>query len=98
MAFPSAVRVIRYYPKGRRSPWAAVAVRKAVTPMTSPKSAGDCGADVYRMYATTARGVDRVLWDYNILDLTPYGRQEPCEDSPAGWPQAHNRPQTMGTA
>jgi predicted dithiol-disulfide oxidoreductase (DUF899 family) len=47
------------------------------------------GDDVFRTYATTARGVDRVLWDYNILDLTPYGRQESWEDSPAGWPRAH---------
>jgi len=63
--------------------------------------AGDCGADsgfmlnlfftdgdqVYRTYATTARGVDRVLFVNNVLDLAPYGRQEDWEDSPAGWPQ-----------
>jgi len=45
------------------------------------------GADVYRTYSTTARGVDRLLFSYNILDLCPYGRQEDWEDSPAGWPQ-----------
>jgi len=63
--------------------------------------AGDCGADggfmlsvflrdgedVYRTYCTTARGVDRLLFVNNILDLTPYGRQEDWEDSPPGWPQ-----------
>jgi predicted dithiol-disulfide oxidoreductase (DUF899 family) len=63
--------------------------------------AADCGADdgfmlsvflrddarVFRTYATTARGVDRVLFVNNILDLAPYGRQEDWEDSPAGWPQ-----------
>jgi predicted dithiol-disulfide oxidoreductase (DUF899 family) len=63
--------------------------------------AADCGADggfmlsvflrngdeVYRTYNTTARGVDRVMFIHNILDLTPYGRQEDWEDSPAGWPQ-----------
>lgn len=43
--------------------------------------------DVYRTYSTTARGVDRVLFVNNILDLAPYGRQEDWEDSPAGWPQ-----------
>jgi hypothetical protein len=26
--------------------------------------------------------------DFNLLDLTPYGRQEKWEDSPAGWPQS----------
>jgi predicted dithiol-disulfide oxidoreductase (DUF899 family) len=45
------------------------------------------GTDVYRTYSTTARGVDRVLFVHNILDLCPYGRQEAWEDSPAGWPQ-----------
>ncbi len=45
------------------------------------------GSDVYRTYNTTSRGVDRVLFVNNILDLAPYGRQEDWEDSPAGWPQ-----------
>jgi predicted dithiol-disulfide oxidoreductase (DUF899 family) len=45
------------------------------------------GEDVYRTYNTTQRGVDRLLFTNNILDLTPYGRQEDWEDSPAGWPQ-----------
>ena len=45
------------------------------------------GDDVYRTYSTTARGVDRLLFVNNILDLVPYGRQEDWEDSPAGWPQ-----------
>ena len=45
------------------------------------------GADVYRTYSTTARGVDRVLFVNNILDLAAYGRQEDWEDSPQGWPQ-----------
>jgi predicted dithiol-disulfide oxidoreductase (DUF899 family) len=45
------------------------------------------GANVYRTYATTARGVDRLLFVNNILDLVAYGRQEDWEESPAGWPQ-----------
>jgi predicted dithiol-disulfide oxidoreductase (DUF899 family) len=45
------------------------------------------GTDVFRTYATTARGVDRLLFANNILDLVPYGRQEDWEDSPPGWPQ-----------
>jgi hypothetical protein len=44
------------------------------------------------MYATTARGVDRVLFANNILDLAMYGRQELWEDSPAGWPQSRALP------
>jgi predicted dithiol-disulfide oxidoreductase (DUF899 family) len=45
------------------------------------------GGEVFRSYFTTARGVDRLRLDFNLLDLTPYGRQEQWEDSPAGWPQ-----------
>jgi predicted dithiol-disulfide oxidoreductase (DUF899 family) len=45
------------------------------------------GEDVYRTYGTTARGVDRLVFVNNILDLSPYGRQEDWEDSPPGWPQ-----------
>jgi predicted dithiol-disulfide oxidoreductase (DUF899 family) len=46
------------------------------------------GDAVYRSYFTTARGVDRLRLDFNLLDLTPFGRQESWEDSPAGWPQS----------
>lgn len=45
------------------------------------------GDEVFRTYCTTQRGVDRLVFVHNILDLTPYGRQEDWEDSPAGWPQ-----------
>lgn len=45
------------------------------------------GDDVYRTYVTKSRGVDRLVFVHSILDLTPYGRQEDWEDSPAGWPQ-----------
>jgi predicted dithiol-disulfide oxidoreductase (DUF899 family) len=45
------------------------------------------GTDVYQTYFTKARGVDRLLFVNNVLDLAPYGRQQDWEDSPAGWPQ-----------
>ncbi len=45
------------------------------------------GEEVYRTYTTTQRGVDRLLFVNNVLDLAPYGRQEDWEDSPDGWPQ-----------
>jgi predicted dithiol-disulfide oxidoreductase (DUF899 family) len=47
------------------------------------------GEAVYRTCQTTSRGVDRILWVHNVLDLTPYGRQEAWEDSPPGWPQPY---------
>jgi predicted dithiol-disulfide oxidoreductase (DUF899 family) len=45
------------------------------------------GDEFFRTYFTTSRGVDRLRLDFNLLDLTPYGRQEVWEDSPEGWPQ-----------
>ncbi|MDT5051539.1 MAG: hypothetical protein QOG75_7467 [Mycobacterium sp.] len=45
------------------------------------------GDDVYRTYNTTSRGVDRLVFNNSVMDLTPYGRQEDWEDSPTGWPQ-----------
>ena len=45
------------------------------------------GDDVYLTYATTGRGVDRLMFRHSILDLCPFGRQEDWEDSPPGWPR-----------
>jgi predicted dithiol-disulfide oxidoreductase (DUF899 family) len=47
----------------------------------------DSGDNVYRTYFTSSRGADRLRLDFNLLDLTPLGRQEEWEDSPEGWPQ-----------
>lgn len=44
------------------------------------------GNDVYQTYETTQRGAEAMLPTLQLLDLTPYGRQESWEDSPAGWP------------
>ena len=52
------------------------------------------GNRIYRTYSTTHRGVDRLLFTSNILDLTPWGRQEEWEDSPEGWPR-HQRHQSV---
>jgi predicted dithiol-disulfide oxidoreductase (DUF899 family) len=46
------------------------------------------GADVFRTYFTTQRGVEHLGSVWTLLDLTPYGRQEIWEDSPKGWPQS----------
>ncbi len=43
--------------------------------------------DVYHTYSTYARGCESITDSYALLDVTPYGRQEDFEDSPAGWPQ-----------
>ena len=46
------------------------------------------GDEVFHTYSTYARGMDQLATVYNFLDLTPYGRQEDWEDSPAGWPRS----------
>ena len=43
--------------------------------------------DVCHTYSTYARGCESLTDSYRLLDVTPYGRQEDFEDSPAGWPQ-----------
>jgi predicted dithiol-disulfide oxidoreductase (DUF899 family) len=42
---------------------------------------------VYRSYFTSGRGVEPAGFR-QLLDMTPYGRQEEWEDSPKGWPQS----------
>lgn len=45
------------------------------------------GDDVCHTYSSYARGTESVTDAYRLLDITPYGRQQDFEDSPAGWPQ-----------
>lgn len=42
---------------------------------------------VYRTYYTDNRGVEHLGSHWTYLDLTPFGRQEPWEDTPQGRPQ-----------
>lgn len=45
------------------------------------------GSQVFRSYYSGARGVEYLGSHWSYLDLTPYGRMEPWESSPEGWPQ-----------
>jgi len=45
------------------------------------------GDRVFETYWTMRRGVEVMDHSYALMDLTVYGRQEPWEDSPPGWPQ-----------
>jgi hypothetical protein len=47
------------------------------------------GDRVFETYWTTRRGAEAMDNNYALMDLTVYGRQEPWEDSPPGWPQGH---------
>ena len=43
--------------------------------------------EIFETYETKWRGIEPLLSTLQLLDLTPYGRQETWEKSPAGWPQ-----------
>ncbi len=45
------------------------------------------GDQIYRTYYTDQRGVEHLGSHWTYLDLTPYGRQEPWEETPEGWPK-----------
>lgn len=45
------------------------------------------GSDIYYTYFTTGRGLEALGSVWTFLDLTPFGRQENWEDTPAGRPQ-----------
>lgn len=45
------------------------------------------GDEIYRTYYTDNRGVEHLGSHWTWLDLTPYGRQEPWEVAPDGWPK-----------
>lgn len=44
------------------------------------------GADVYRTWTTSGRGVEQLSHTFPLVDLLPYGRGEDWQDSPEGWP------------
>jgi predicted dithiol-disulfide oxidoreductase (DUF899 family) len=45
------------------------------------------GGRVFHTWQTFNRGEEPFMVVFDLLDLTPYGRQETWEDSPGGWPQ-----------
>jgi predicted dithiol-disulfide oxidoreductase (DUF899 family) len=45
------------------------------------------GDRVFHTWSTFNRGEEPFMLVWDLLDLTPYGRQEAWEDSPPGWPQ-----------
>jgi predicted dithiol-disulfide oxidoreductase (DUF899 family) len=45
------------------------------------------GDEVFHTYFTAGRGVEALGSSWTFLDLTPFGRQEDWEDTPAGRPQ-----------
>jgi predicted dithiol-disulfide oxidoreductase (DUF899 family) len=54
------------------------------------------GDRVFETYWTKRRGAEAMDYNYALMDLTVYGRQEPWEDSPPGWPQRCSITRTDG--
>lgn len=75
---------------GWKTPWYSTA---ASGPSQKTRDGGDLriylrhGENVYLTYENKWRGVEPMLPTLQLLDLTPFGRQETWEDSPLGTPQ-----------
>src|SRR6202167_4625588 len=54
------------------------------------------GDRVFETDWTTRRGAEAMDYSYALMDLTVYGRQEPWEVSPLGWPQQCSYTRTSG--
>lgn len=52
--------------------------------------ASDAAGAVYRTYSTYSRGLDLLIGAYNLLDLTPKGRDENPDES-MSWVRHHDR-------
>ncbi len=50
------------------------------------------GDRVFETFRTTGRGAEAMCPSYGLLDMTVYGRQEPWEESPEGWPRFKGHP------
>jgi predicted dithiol-disulfide oxidoreductase (DUF899 family) len=50
----------------------------------------DAGGAVYHTYSTYARGIDALNTAYQLLDLTPKGRDEEGFDMPQEWVRRHD--------
>lgn len=55
---------------------------------------GDDGR-VYHTYSTYSRGLDLLIGAYNLIDLTPRGRDEDPE-APMSWVRLHDRYEPAG--
>jgi predicted dithiol-disulfide oxidoreductase (DUF899 family) len=56
------------------------------------------GDRVFETYWTKRRGAEALDYNYALMDLTVFGRQEEWEDSPAGWPRLGHATRTLGGA
>ena len=76
---------------GYTQPW--YSVRGVEAPIGSEMGSITCflrdGDRVFLTYSTTGRGTELAGYSFALLDLTPYGRGESWQETPAGWPEGH---------
>jgi predicted dithiol-disulfide oxidoreductase (DUF899 family) len=79
---------------GNQMEWYSTADSPFGADVGAPKGAGFAvnvflrdGDTVYRTWHTDGRGTEQLSHTFPLIDLLPYGRQEPWQDSPEGWPQ-----------
>lgn len=77
---------------GYTHPW--YSNREVDDPLLGPETEGTYvallrrGDRIYATYSITGRGVEAMMSQMGLADMTVYGRREAWEDSPAGWPQS----------
>lgn len=79
---------------GNRMEWYSTAESPFGQDVDAPKGGGFAvnvffrdGDTVYRTWHTEGRGIEQLSHTFPLVDLLPYGRQEPWQESPEGWPQ-----------
>ena len=77
---------------GYTEPW--YSVRGVAAPVGGEMGQTACflrdGDRVFLTYSTTGRGNEAINGSMALLDMTPYGRGEAWEDTPAGWPEGRS--------
>ena len=80
---------------GNRMTWYSTADSSFGTDVDAPPGGGfgvnvflRDGDSVYRTWHTDGRGTEQLSHSFPLIDLLPWGRQEPWQDSPDGWPQS----------
>jgi predicted dithiol-disulfide oxidoreductase (DUF899 family) len=58
----------------------------------------DDAGEVFHTYSTYGRGVEVMMGTYNLLDLTPQGRDERDVDYKMEWVRHHDRYETAPAA
>ena len=80
---------------GNRMTWYSTADSSFGTDVDAPPGGGfgvnvflRDGDTVYRTWHTDGRGTEQLSHSFGLIDLLPWGRQEPWQDSPDGWPRS----------